>query len=63
MYTKIVFIYNTKTIRPSRCPATRSGGEPAKNAKQADEHVLLDDLRGATKVVALTLLDLLGAVP
>jgi acetylornithine deacetylase/succinyl-diaminopimelate desuccinylase-like protein len=33
------------------------------NARQANEHVLLDDLRGATKVVALTLLDLLGAVP
>ena len=31
--------------------------------RQANEHVLLDDLRGATKVVALTLLDLLGAVP
>jgi len=30
------------------------------NAKRADEHVLLDDLRGATKVVARTLFDLLG---
>ncbi len=30
------------------------------NAKQADEHLLLDDLRRATKVVARTLLDLLG---
>ncbi|MFL9927051.1 M20/M25/M40 family metallo-hydrolase [Herbaspirillum lusitanum] len=31
------------------------------NAKQADENVALDDLRKATKVVALTLLDFLGA--
>nr|WP_316640573.1 M20/M25/M40 family metallo-hydrolase [uncultured Roseateles sp.] len=31
------------------------------NAKRADEHVLLSDLRGATKVVARTLLDLLSA--
>jgi succinyl-diaminopimelate desuccinylase len=30
------------------------------NAKRADEHLLLDDLRGATKVVARTLLDLLA---
>jgi succinyl-diaminopimelate desuccinylase len=30
------------------------------NAKRADEHLLLDDLRGATKVVARTLHDLLG---
>jgi len=30
------------------------------NAKRADEHLVLDDLRGATKVVARTLLDLLG---
>ena len=30
------------------------------NAKRADEHLMLDDLRGATKVVARTLLDLLG---
>lgn len=30
------------------------------NAKRADEHVLLDDLRGATKVIARTLLQLLG---
>ena len=29
------------------------------NAKRADEHIRLDDLRGATKVVARTLLDLL----
>ncbi|HMO45242.1 MAG TPA: M20/M25/M40 family metallo-hydrolase [Rubrivivax sp.] len=29
------------------------------NAKRADEHLALDDLRGATKVVARTLLDLL----
>ncbi|MEY4764055.1 MAG: hypothetical protein RI907_728 [Pseudomonadota bacterium] len=31
------------------------------NAKRADEHLVLDDLRRATKVVARTLLDLLGA--
>ena len=30
------------------------------NAKRADEHVVLDDLRGATKVVARTLLQLLA---
>jgi acetylornithine deacetylase/succinyl-diaminopimelate desuccinylase-like protein len=30
------------------------------NAKRADEHVVLDDLRGATKVVARTLHDLLA---
>lgn len=30
------------------------------NAKRADEHVLLEDLRRATKVIARTLLDLLG---
>ncbi len=33
------------------------------NAKRADEHIRLDDLRGATKVVARTLLDLLSAAP
>ena len=31
------------------------------NAKRADEHLVLDDLRRATKVVARTLLDLLAA--
>ena len=31
------------------------------NAKRADEHIVLEDLRGATKVVARTLLDLLKA--
>jgi succinyl-diaminopimelate desuccinylase len=31
------------------------------NAKRADEHLVLDDLRGATKVVARTLRELLGA--
>jgi len=31
------------------------------NAKKADERLVLDDLRKATKVVALTLLDFLGA--
>jgi succinyl-diaminopimelate desuccinylase len=30
------------------------------NAKRADEHLVLDDLRRATKVVARTLFDLLG---
>ena len=30
------------------------------NAKRADEHLVLDDLRRATKVVARTLLDLLS---
>ena len=30
------------------------------NAKRADEHLVLEDLRGATKVVARTLFDLLG---
>ena len=30
------------------------------NAKRADENVLLEDLRRATKVIARTLLDLLG---
>ena len=29
------------------------------NAKRADEHLVLNDLRGATKVVARTLFDLL----
>ena len=31
------------------------------NAKRADEHVVLDDLRKATKVVARTLFTLLGS--
>jgi acetylornithine deacetylase/succinyl-diaminopimelate desuccinylase-like protein len=30
------------------------------NAKRADEHLVLDDLRKATKVVARALVDLLG---
>jgi acetylornithine deacetylase/succinyl-diaminopimelate desuccinylase-like protein len=30
------------------------------NAKRADEHLVLSDLRGATKVIARTLLDLLS---
>jgi acetylornithine deacetylase/succinyl-diaminopimelate desuccinylase-like protein len=33
---------------------------PESNAKKADERLALDDLRKATKVVAMTLLDLLG---
>lgn len=45
-------------------PAVLYGAGPRtvleSNAKQADEHLVLDDLRAATKVVALTLLDLLG---
>jgi acetylornithine deacetylase/succinyl-diaminopimelate desuccinylase-like protein len=31
------------------------------NAKRADEHIVLEDLRRATKVVARTLMDLLKA--
>ena len=31
------------------------------NAKRADEHLMLSDLKGATRVVARTLFDLLGA--
>ena len=31
------------------------------NAKRADEHLVLSDLQGATRVVARTLLDLLKA--
>ena len=46
-------------------PAVLYGAGPRtvleSNAKQADEHLVLDDLRAATKVVALTLLDFLGA--
>ena len=42
-------------------PAVLYGAGPRtvleSNAKQADEHLVLDDLRAATKVVALTLLD------
>jgi acetylornithine deacetylase/succinyl-diaminopimelate desuccinylase-like protein len=34
---------------------------PESNAKRADEHLVLEDLRRATKVVALTLLDFLDA--
>jgi succinyl-diaminopimelate desuccinylase len=34
---------------------------PESNAKKADEKLALDDLRKATKVVALTLVDLLSA--
>ncbi|MDW5442698.1 ArgE/DapE family deacylase [Polaromonas sp. SM01] len=33
------------------------------NAKRADEHLVLEDLRRATKVVARTLLELLGQAP
>jgi succinyl-diaminopimelate desuccinylase len=36
---------------------------PESNAKKADERLALDDLRKATKVVALTLLDFLGERP
>jgi succinyl-diaminopimelate desuccinylase len=46
-------------------PAVLYGAGPRtvleSNAKQADEHLVLEDLRVATKVVALTLLDFLGA--
>ena len=45
-------------------PAVLYGAGPRtvleSNAKQADEHLVLEDLRAATKVVALTLLDFLG---
>ena len=45
-------------------PAVLYGAGPRtvleSNAKKADERLLLDDLRKATKVVALTLLDFLG---
>ena len=44
-------------------PAVMYGAGPRtvleSNAKRADEHVVLEDLRRATKVVARTLLDLL----
>ncbi|MDB5757212.1 MAG: ArgE/DapE family deacylase [Burkholderia sp.] len=44
-------------------PAVLYGAGPRtvleSNAKQADEHLVLEDLRAATKVVALTLLDFL----
>jgi acetylornithine deacetylase/succinyl-diaminopimelate desuccinylase family protein len=33
------------------------------NAKRADEHLVLDDLRGATKVIARTLRELLAPLP
>ncbi|TQK02580.1 ArgE/DapE family deacylase [Herbaspirillum sp. SJZ107] len=36
---------------------------PESNAKKADEKLVLEDLRKATKVVALTLLDFLGGAP
>jgi acetylornithine deacetylase/succinyl-diaminopimelate desuccinylase family protein len=46
-------------------PAVLYGAGPRtvleSNAKQADEHLVLEDLRAATKVVAMTLLDFLGA--
>jgi len=48
-------------------PAVLYGAGPRtveeSNAKKADERLLLDDLRKATKVVALTLLDFLGSPP
>jgi acetylornithine deacetylase/succinyl-diaminopimelate desuccinylase-like protein len=46
-------------------PAVLYGAGPRtvleSNAKQADEHLVLEDLRVATKVVAMTLLDFLAA--
>jgi acetylornithine deacetylase/succinyl-diaminopimelate desuccinylase-like protein len=46
-------------------PAVLYGAGPRtvleSNAKQADEHLVLEDLRAATKVVALTLLDFFAA--
>ena len=48
-------------------PAVLYGAGPRtveeSNAKKADERLLLEDLRRATKVVALTLLDFLGPPP
>ena len=45
-------------------PAVLYGAGPRtvleSNAKQADEHLVLEDLRRATKVVAMTLLDFLA---
>lgn len=45
-------------------PAVAYGAGPRtvleSNAKRADEHLVLEDLRGATKVIARTLLDLLA---
>jgi acetylornithine deacetylase/succinyl-diaminopimelate desuccinylase-like protein len=45
-------------------PAPIYGGGPCtvveSNAKRADEHLVLEDLRGATKVVARTLFELLS---
>jgi len=45
-------------------PAVLYGAGPRtvleSNAKRADEHIVLEDLRRATKVVARTLLDLLS---
>jgi acetylornithine deacetylase/succinyl-diaminopimelate desuccinylase family protein len=45
-------------------PAVLYGAGPRtvleSNAKQADEHLVLEDLRGATRVVALSLLDFLA---
>ena len=47
-----------------RLPAVLYGAGPRtvleSNAKRADEHIALEDLRRATKVVARTLLDLLS---
>ena len=49
--------------REGRVPAVIYGAGPRtvfeSNAKRADEHLVLDDLRKATKVVARTLLDLM----
>jgi acetylornithine deacetylase/succinyl-diaminopimelate desuccinylase-like protein len=46
-------------------PAVLYGAGPRtvreSNAKRADEHIVLEDLRRATQVIARTLLDLLGA--
>jgi acetylornithine deacetylase/succinyl-diaminopimelate desuccinylase-like protein len=46
-------------------PAVLYGAGPRtvleSNAKQADEHLVLEDLRAATKVVAMTLFDFLTA--
>ena len=51
--------------KSGRIPAVIYGAGPRtvleSNAKRADEHIVLEDLRRATKVVARSLFDLLKA--
>ena len=55
---------DTRLFSQRGIPAVIYGAGPRtvleSNAKRADEHIVLDDLRRATKVVARTLFDLLG---